>query len=71
MQKGWGTGGNTGNDHYPPPRGIRHSREFVDAEEGVRIRLEKMSDGSVPDHMRRGDRRASLRSWRWRRKEGG
>lgn len=42
-----GTGGNTGNDHYPPPRGIWYSREFVDTEKGVHIRLEKVSEEDV------------------------
>ena len=36
-----GTGGNTENDCDAPPGGIQHSRQFVDAEKSVRIRLEK------------------------------
>ena len=42
-----GTGGNTRNGHNTPPRGIRHSGQFVDAEEGVRIRLEKVSEKDI------------------------
>ena len=42
-----GTGGNTRNGHDTPPRGIRHSRQLVDAEEGVRIRLEKVSEKDI------------------------
>lgn len=52
-----GADGNTRNDYDTPPRGIRHTRQFVDTEESVRIRLEKVSekisDGSVSDYMRR------------------
>ena len=42
-----GTGGNTRNGHNMPPRGIRHSRQLVDAEEGVRICLEKVSEKDI------------------------
>ena len=42
-----GTGGNTRNGYYPPPRGIRYSRQFVDTEESVCIRLEKVSEKDI------------------------
>lgn len=40
-------GGNTRNDYDTPPGGIRYSREFVDAEESVLIRLEKVSEKDI------------------------
>ena len=42
-----GTGGNMGNDHNTPPGGIRHSRQYVDTEESVRIYLEKVSEKDI------------------------
>ena len=42
-----GTGGNTRNGHDTPPRGIRHFWQFVDAEESVRIYLEKVSEKDI------------------------
>ena len=42
-----GAGGNTRNDYNTPPRGIRYSRQFMDAEESVRIRLEKVSEKDI------------------------
>ena len=52
-----GAGGNMRNGHNTQTRRIRYSRQFVDVEENVRIRLEKLSkkisDGSVSDYMRR------------------
>ncbi len=42
-----GAGGNTRNDYHTPPRGIRYSWQFMDAEESVHIRLEKVSEKDI------------------------
>ena len=42
-----GAGGNTRNDYDSPPGGIRYSRQLVDAEESMRIRLEKESEKDI------------------------
>ena len=42
-----GAGRNTRNDYHTPPRGIRYSWQFMDAEESVHIRLEKVSEKDI------------------------
>ena len=42
-----GAGGNTRNDYHTPPRGIRYSWQFMDVEESVHIRLEKVSEKDI------------------------
>ena len=42
-----GTGRNTRNDHNTPPGGIQDSRQLVDTEESVCIRLEKVSEKDI------------------------
>ena len=42
-----GAGGNTRNNYNTPPRGIRYSRQFMDTEESMHIRLEKVSEKDI------------------------